>query len=260
MSLFSFLSPKKKILDPSEILTAETNNTFRDVRSVQSEVMDVAIHQLKTPLVGMKWSLKMILGGNVGPLNSEQKALLEQCYESNEKIIETIDGLLYVDKIEAKTYRYTFLNAYLPELIETKIAELKPNAESKRITIRSKIDGDIPTISLDAEKILTVIQGLVENSLRYTGKDGVITVRVSKNSDFVQVTVEDNGVGIPAAEQDHIFTKFFRATNAKIVDPNGSGLGLYIAKDIVLKHGGKIWFESREGKGTKVYFTLPIKR
>ncbi len=262
MSFFSFLSSQKKESKQTsgETLTARTNNTFRDVGDVQREVMDVAIHQLKTPLVGIKWSLKMVLDGNAGPLSSEQRALLERCFDENEKIIQTIDGLLYADKIESKKYRYTFLDAYIPDLIAAKIAELVPNAESKKITIKTDVADNLPNISIDTEKILVVLQNLIENSIRYTGTGGVIKVSARNGGDFITLSVEDNGAGIPQIEQDRIFNKFFRAQNAVKIDPNGSGLGLYIAKEIIEKHGGKIWFESREGRGTKVCFTLPLKK
>lgn len=111
---------------------------------------------------------------------------------------------------------------------------------------------------LDKEKIQMVIDNLLRNAIKYTPKNGKIVISVKKGKKEVNFSIEDNGVGIPKDQQKRIFTKFFRATNIRKIDTTGSGLGLYITKNIVNAHHGKIWFISKEGKGTTFFFNLPF--
>ena len=257
--ILSSLFGSKKVEAPKDH-NIPTNN-FREAGKVQAEVLDVAVHQLKTPLVGMKWSLKMLIDGEIGPLNNEQRVLLIQTYNTNDQIISTVDGLLYADRIESGSFKFSFFDANIADILIRKVGDMMPNAENKKVTIEVKADREnLPNVSVDSEKIMVVFQNLIENSLRYTKEGGKITITVSDKGDNVQIAVEDNGIGIPEDQKDTIFNKFFRAKNAFLVDPNGSGLGLYIAKGIVEKHGGQIWFESTEGKGTKMIFTIPVRR
>ena len=118
---------------------------------------------------------------------------------------------------------------------------------------------EIPGVSLDALKFRLAISNIIDNAVQYTPVKGRVDVEVTRQKEIL-VTVRDTGVGIPKAQLSRVFSKFFRADNAVRIQTVGSGLGLFIAKNIIEKHGGKIWIESVEGKGTIVYFTIPVSR
>ncbi len=113
---------------------------------------------------------------------------------------------------------------------------------------------------MDPDKVKLVITNLIDNAVRYTSEKGKVVVSLEKNDNNIEVSVEDSGIGIPEDQKERIFTKFFRASNAVRTETEGSGLGLFICKNIIEAHDGEVWFESEEGKGSKFYFSLPIKK
>ena len=146
-------------------------------------------------------------------------------------------------------------------IANNKIIELRRTAEMKKLTLTFSADNDpvLEKIPCDAERISDVFQNLVSNAISYTPENGTVAVSLRRFGNDVRVSVSDTGIGISKDYQKNIFVKFYRAPNGARVDPNGTGLGLFIAKTIIEKHAGKCWFESAENKGATFYFTLPIK-
>lgn len=239
----------------------EQQERERAVSQMKSEFLTVAAHQLRTPLSAVKWGMKMLISGDFGKLAKEQEEFLVKSYQTNEKMIQIINDLLDVVKIEEGKFGYVFSYADLSSIIEEAIAEQQLLAEKKNVRISfKKPENAVPKIKMDGQKIKLVISNLLENSINYTMPDGFAKVSIKQeNADFIEVRVSDNGIGIAKEQMSRIFDKFFRGSNALKVQTEGSGLGLYIARNIVKRHGGEIWVESLEGKGTDVYFTLPIK-
>jgi signal transduction histidine kinase len=130
--------------------------------------------------------------------------------------------------------------------------------ERKDISMTFKKAESLPSVAVDSEKISIVIKNLLENAIKYSRKGGKIEVSLNLGAKGITFAVKDSGIGIPKEQQNRIFEKFFRAENASGAEPNGSGLGLYISSNIVKKHGGDMWFESEEEKGTTFYFNLPL--
>ncbi|MFA6094925.1 MAG: HAMP domain-containing sensor histidine kinase [Candidatus Paceibacterota bacterium] len=245
-----------------ETATAANKQTnFRNVTSVQSEVVDVALHQLKTPMVALKWSIKMLLDKSLGPLTVEQESILLQDYTSCNRAISTIESILKADRIEKQNLILHILNNNLVTIANNKITELRRTAEMKKVTLTFSADNDpaLEKIPCDAERISDVFQNLVSNAITYTPENGTVMVSLRRFGNDIRTAISDTGIGISKDHQKNIFVKFYRAPNGARMDPNGTGLGLFIAKTIVEKHGGKCWFESAENKGTTFYFTLPIK-
>ena len=176
---------------------------------------------------------------------------------ANEKMIDTINDLLDLTRIEEGRFLYEYSEVKLEDLIQEIIDGLKVQTEKKKIDISFK-KIVLPLIKADAEKIAIAIRNLLENALRYTPEGGKIDISLDRNPGEIIVKIRDTGIGIPKAQGQRVFEKFFRAKNALKVETSGSGLGLYITKNIVEKHGGKIWFESEENQGTTFYFTFPI--
>ncbi|MDO8575473.1 MAG: HAMP domain-containing sensor histidine kinase, partial [bacterium] len=224
----------------------------------KSEFVSVVAHQLRTPLSGIKWTLKMLLTGDLGVLTDDQKSFVGKAYDSNDRMISLINDMLNVDRIVSGRLQYFFVNIQFLDLVESVIYELMPFANKRKVTISFKEKPAIlAPIFIDPEKMRAVVQNLIENAIKYTKAEGSIRVILTEKSDTIYFEVQDNGIGVPPAEQTNIFTRFFRSTNAVRVQTDGSGLGLFISKSIIETHHGTIGFKSELGKGSSFYFEIP---
>ena len=225
----------------------------------KSEFISVVAHQLRTPLSGLKWTIHMIASGDLGPLSADQKIFLEKCYDSNERMITLVNDMLGANRIESGKFQYNFLKIDAKKILNGVLFDMRQEGARKNIKIQFESEsGDVPQVYVDPDKIRQVMQNLIENSIKYTIKDGFIKINMKKKENFMEISVRDTGIGIPKDQQKNIFTRFFRGKNAVAMETDGTGLGLFIVKNLVEKHGGKVWFESEENKGSTFYFTLPV--
>lgn len=232
------------------------------VEAMKSEFVSIAAHQLRTPLSAIKWTTRMLLDGDLGELNEGQKELTEKAYLSNERMVNLINDLLNVSRIEEGRYLYKPEMTQIEEIITPMATLYKEEAERRGIQLKINLPKDkTPTVVVDKEKIALVIQNFLDNAMKYSLEKGEIILTVSYNNKTkkIKVSVKDNGVGIPKDQQTRLFRKFFRAANVIKLETEGSGLGLFICKNIVEAHEGEIGFESEEGKGSTFYFELPVK-
>lgn len=231
----------------------------KKVQSLKSEFVSIAAHQLRTPLSAIKWTLTSLLDEDFGKLNEEQRKYLGKTNLSNERMINLVDDLLNLSRIEEGRYIYKTSVASIEKLMSAilKIVELK--AKEKNIKIILNLEEGLPDIVIDEEKIKLVMQNLVENAINYSHAGSKVYVKAQHDIKKRQIvfSVKDNGIGIPEEQRDRIFTKFFRAENAVRAETVGSGLGLFIDKNIVEAHKGKIWFESLLNKGATFSFFIP---
>jgi len=231
------------------------------IDQLKTEFVSLAAHQLRTPLSGIKWSLKMILDEDLGPVPPEQKDFLKKTLIANERLIRLVNDLLDVTRIEEGRFLYKLEEKDIVKIVEEVFNSYLDLAKEKNITFElEKLKESFPLISVDEEKIKLAIQNLIENALIYTMPNGKVKVTLDLQNGNFFFKVQDTGIGIPRHLQERVFTKFFRSPTAAKIDTEGSGLGLFITKNIIEAHQGKIWFESEEGKGTTFYFTLPIKK
>ena len=231
------------------------------IERMKTEFVSLSAHQLRTPLSAIKWTLKMLLDGDLGKITGEQRDFIEKTYKSNERMINLINDLLDVSRIEEGRYLYKPILTNLESVIQFVVNSYKEEIERKKLKFEfKKPEKKLPEVRVDVEKIKLAIDNLLGNAIRYTLAGGEVTVSLKCVKKEIELSVKDTGVGIPKDQQGRVFTKFFRAANAIRMETEGSGLGLFIAKNIIEAHGGKIWFESEEGKGTTFYFTLPIKQ
>ncbi len=237
------------------------NERFTQLDKEKSEFVSTVSHQLRTPLSAIKWTLDTLLRSDeFGSLTVEQRALLMKTYECNERMINLIRDMLGVDRIESGALGFSFIEISIVDLVNNIIEEVDSQAERKHIKIVLNKDENLPKISVDPQKMRAVFQNLIENSIKYTKAGGTITIEFHMQTpEIMGVKVMDNGIGIPKDQQSNIFNRFFRADNAKALDPEGSGLGLFIVKTIIQRHKGEMTFESSEGKGTIFHITLPLK-
>jgi signal transduction histidine kinase len=249
-----------KMLVRRDLELMRANQKLQSLDRAKSEFISVAAHQLRTPLSAVKWALKMIIDGDLGAVqNDDQRVFLMRANDSNNRMISTVNDLLDVDHFESGKFTFELMPFQISDLIDSALLEFNRIAENKKIKLLfNKPESTLPKVIADPEKMRMVVQNLLDNALKYTREEGTITISLSANPDFVTVVIADSGIGVPADQQEFIFKKFFRAGNAKKVVTDGSGLGLYIVKEIIEKMGGRIWFESQLNKGTTFSFTVPL--
>lgn len=229
------------------------------VEKLKTEFVSLAAHQLRTPLSEIKWALKMILDKDFGKISGEQKNFIEKTYSANEKVIVLINDLLDVTKIEEGRYIFNLKKGSIGKIIGAVINSLEKEIKIKNLQVEFKEQkGGVPDTIMDSEKMEVALKNLIENAVRYTEPNGKISILLESDPKEIKFSIRDSGVGIPEEEKGRIFNKFFRAANVVKMETEGTGLGLFIMKNIIEAHRGSVWFESEEGKGSNFYFTLPI--
>lgn len=238
---------------------ARANQKLSELDVAKSDFVSVAAHQLRTPLTGIKWSYTALLDPDTGPLNSDQKEIAEKGLTSITNTIDLINDLLNVAHAEEGKTQFNIKKQPILPIAKKAVGDKKLIAEEKKIALNANIPEEpgFPEVSIDAEKIGLVFANLLDNAIKYTPEKGRIDFSVSQEQGVIKIVVQDSGIGIPKSQQDRLFSKFFRADNATAVHTDGTGLGLYMVKKIIDRHGGKITVDSVEGKGTAFIITIP---
>ncbi len=233
----------------------------RELDEAKSGFISVASHQLRTPLTTIRWYSEMLLSGDAGALTESQRDFLDEIHGGAERLYQTIDLLLGISRVESGKQKLEKVPINLTSFTEDIVKELRPQIDIKKIIFTTvPPDGDGVIVVLDSLMFRQVVLNLFSNSIRYTNDQGTIDASwvINENKSNVIYSVRDNGIGIPVSQRGRIFSKFFRAENALQKAPDGSGLGLALVKELVGSWGGKVWFETAEGKGTTFYFTIPL--
>lgn len=241
----------------------------KQIDRAKTEFVSLASHQLRGPLTAVNWYGEALLTDNKDNLSEQQKKYLDVIYQNNQRMIHLVNALLNVSRIELGTFMVTPEPTDVAVVAKTVVDGLQLKIKDKKILFTTNF-GKIPTIEADPKLTWTILGTLLENAIKYTPKDGEVYFEIATKKsgtnlggkkikqDSVSFIFRDTGCGIPQAQQDRIFTKFFRADNAVKTDPDGNGLGLYIVKTLLDHLGGEVWFESQEGKGTTFYMILPL--
>lgn len=231
----------------------------KEIDKMKTEFISLASHQLRTPLSAMKWFLEMLLAGDMGKLSKDQLTAVENINSSNERMIELVNSLLNISRIESGRIIIEPEKVDIKELIDSITMELKQKFEDKKQTYTVTIKTTKPEFIADKKLIRNALMNLLTNANKYTPDSGKIDVRVFDKKDNLLIEVEDNGYGIPEKDHAHVFDKFYRGGNIIKQVTDGNGLGLYLVKSVIDSSGGKISFVSEEGKGTKFSILLPRK-
>ncbi len=229
------------------------------VDKIKSDFISLASHQLRTPLSKIRWMIEILLDDKSVEVSSSQKQLMENIYEANQQLISLVTSLLNVSRIESGRIAIDPIEINLIDSLKPIINLIKYYADQKNQQFIVEIDNHLPRIEADFKLVGEIYKNLLRNAVKYTPKKGKIILKIVKNGDKIISEISDNGYGIPENAKKNMFQKFFRADNIKKIETDGSGLGLYLAKTIVESSGGKIWYESTEGKGSTFWFSLPIK-
>lgn len=229
----------------------------------KSEFISVAAHQMRTPLNAINWALETL--SKMVKDNKEAVEIIKTGYEVAQRTLKIVNDLLDVSRIEEGKFGYNFEEVDLGEFINNVLTNFKQMADQYQVALYLQPPPEKIQVKIDQQKLAIAFSNLIDNAIKYNIKNGKVEVFVEKiyvserkNSPFVKITVKDTGVGIPPQETDKVFKKFFRGSNVVQLEPNGSGLGLYIAKNIIRQHGGDIEMESVLDRGTAFSFTLPL--
>lgn len=239
----------------------EQQTRERVVSQMKSEFISIAAHQLRTPLSAVKWTIKMLVDGDMGKITDEQKEFLERGYQVNERMIALVGDLLNVARIEEGRFGYRFALIDFTDYLKQFCDRYQYQAQAHGMTlIFEPPTSPLPQISVDTSRIDLALQNLLDNAMKYSRPGGKIVVALKLTSKYVEVSIQDSGVGVPKHQLHRLFTKFFRGDNVVRMQTEGSGLGLFIVKNIIQNHGGEIRVDSEENKGTTMTFTLPLKK
>ncbi len=230
----------------------------KEVDRAKTEFVSLASHQLRTPLSAIRWYSEMLLSKYVGDLNEKQRQYVKEIYAGNLRMIELVNALLNVSRIDLGTFAMEPEPVNLVETCESVLSELTPQITERNETIERIFTNAPQTYIADPKLIRIVFQNFLSNSVKYTQPGGHIIVEIGVKENSLYIRVSDNGYGIPKAQHAKIFEKLFRADNVRQKDTEGTGLGMYIVKAIVESSGGKIWFESEENHGTTFHVMLPL--
>ncbi|MFA4941793.1 MAG: ATP-binding protein, partial [Patescibacteria group bacterium] len=249
---------KKEIEKATEELR-RANEELKKLDQAKSDFISIASHQLRTPLTVIKGYISMILENNFGKVEGSIRDPLVKVYESGERLIRLVENLLNISRIESGRLQFSYEVMPLEKIVDSVVGELSGYAAKKGLKLEYAKDEKLPSIKIDEEKIRQVVMNLIDNAIKYT-KRGKILVSLKKEKNNIQFCVADNGMGISKEDLPNLFKKFSRGANTSTVHTEGTGLGLYVAKEMIDAHNGKIWAESKgKGKGSKFCFEIPIK-
>ncbi|HSW98315.1 MAG TPA: ATP-binding protein [Candidatus Saccharimonadales bacterium] len=249
---------------------------FRDVSKdyeldkAKTEFVSLASHQLRTPLSAINWYSEMLINGDAGKLSKRQHEYILEIFQGNQRMVELVNSLLDVSRLEVGKLPSAPQYVDLPKLVDDLERELTVSIREHDLKFKKEIS-DLQPVFADPKQLRMILQNLLSNAVKYTPDRGSVTARLHKaradeikaahlaaGHDYWFFSVSDTGYGIPKAQQPKIFGKLFRADNVRVLDVEGTGLGLYIVKEIVERMGGRVWFESIESNGTTFYVVAPF--
>ncbi|MFC2001468.1 ATP-binding protein [Chloroflexota bacterium] len=247
-------------LQHSNKLSFEANNELKKATLAKSEFLAHMSHELRTPLNVIIGFSELMLDGVPGRINREQRQCLNDILSSGQHLLNLINDILDLSKVESGKMELRLRNFSLSNVIESLRSVMMPILASKKQSLEVDVEGGLSLVHADKAKVSQVLLNLLGNSTRFTPAGGKLKVEVVRDKDWCRVSVIDNGIGIEKENQGSIFVPFCQLDNPLTSEKGGTGLGLTIAREIVEKHGGQIWVESEYGKGSCFSFTLPLAK
>ena len=238
----------------------ETNQQLKEMDASKDEFISMASHQLRTPLTSMKGYVSLVLDGDFGPITDPQRAMLQQAYDSSQRMVYLISDLLNVSRL--RTGKFIIINKVtdLARVVEDELAQLVQAAKARNVQYSFSKSDNFPKLMLDEMKIRQVVMNFLDNALYYTPDGGTVKVALTADATSIRYTVTDTGMGVSKEDQKNLFTKFYRGQNARKMRPDGTGLGLYMARKVIAAQGGALLFNSIEGEGSMFGFSIPLEK
>jgi signal transduction histidine kinase len=231
----------------------------RELDRLKDDFVATVSHELRTPLTSMMGFLQMIREGEAGDLTPEQDRFLSIVYRSSERLQRLVGDLLFVARLDASGIQLQTQRVRLDEVMQEAVESVSGTARTRDLELVHEIQ-PVPEIDGDRERLAQLLGNLLSNAVKFTPGGGTITARTFSENGHVVAEIEDTGIGIPRAEQERLFQRFFRSTTATEQAIPGTGLGLVISKAIAESHGGIVHVSSRVGEGTCFRVELPIER
>lgn len=235
------------------------NSRLKELDQLKTEFMSIATHQLRTPLSIIKGYCSLLCEGAYGVINKKEKEVLNTIDISNERLIKLVDEFLNVSRIEQGRTRYNFAEMDFAAMSEGVVTELREKARPKNINLELKIKEGIKKVMADEERVRHCLYNFVDNAIKYSPEKTTIRIFIEKANGGLQARVVDEGVGLGKKDLEDIFQKFYRSPHV-VNDFQGTGLGLFVVKQFVEAHGGKVWAKSKGiGRGSEFGFWIPLK-
>ena len=236
-----------------------SNRQLQRLDEAKNEFISMASHQLRTPLTSIKGYLDMMLEGDLGKISPTQRAVLREAFSSSERMVRLINDFLNVSRLQTGKFTIDKQSVDIAQILRDEVSLLKVVADQRSVEMVLKIDKKIPSLAVDSEKIRQVMLNMIDNAIYYSNPHKKVVITLKSSGKMIEFSVKDSGIGVPKLEQANLFGKFFRGTNAKKRRPDGTGVGLFLAKKVILSHDGEMIFESEEGKGSTFGFKLPVR-
>jgi len=236
-----------------------SNRQLQRLDEAKNEFISMASHQLRTPLTSIKGYLDMMLEGDLGKISPTQRAVLREAFSSSERMVRLINDFLNVSRLQTGKFTIDKQSVDIAQILRDEVSLLKVVADQRSVEMVLKIDKKIPSLAVDSEKIRQVMLNMIDNAIYYSNPHKKVVITLKSSGKMIEFSVKDSGIGVPKSEQANLFGKFFRGTNAKKRRPDGTGVGLFLAKKVLLSHDGEMIFESEEGKGSTFGFRLPVR-
>lgn len=253
------LADSKLRLEETNIKLETANDKLKDLDRLKTEFLSLATHQIRSPLTAIKGYASMVVEGDFGPINDKAKEAVDRIFQSSNNLAIVVEDFLNVSKIESGGMKYEKVDFDLGEVTEAVSKDMSMAAEKKGLKLNYTKDTGVHKVNGDKEKLRQVVLNLIDNSVKYT-KTGTINVSVNTNGDKVVFAVKDTGMGMTPEIKATLFQKFARGEGGR-VNTTGSGLGLYLAKEIAVAHGGRVWVESDgPNKGSTFSMELNIAK
>lgn len=238
-------------------LLTEENKNLRDELLQKSDFISIMVHQLRTPISAAKWVFKMMMDGDLGTVTDAQRTIIKRGFESNEQMIKLLADISHANHVAEWKLHFNIVPMDIGNCISIAMGEFAGEAREHHVTLRFD-PKPLPRVMTDPEKICLVVQNLIENAIKYNRAGGSVTITAEPFQDTLVISARDTGIGIPLDDQKNITGKFYRASN--VAGKKGTGLGLFVAKQIVEGNHGTLWFESTPNIGTTFFFSLPLAK
>jgi signal transduction histidine kinase len=256
----SFASTLEREVDEATSELRSSNEKLRELDATKDEFVSMASHQLRTPLTSVKGYISMVLEGDAGKISKQQRQLLGEAFTSSERMVHLIADFLNVSRLQTGKFVVDRKPFDLGQLIAQEVANITQIAESHNIKLHYKQAARVPTLYIDEGKMRQVVMNFIDNAIYYSPDGTPVNVTLTLEDGEVVLRVIDKGMGVPDEAKKKLFGKFFRAENARKQRPDGTGVGLFLAKKVIDGHGGTVLFESTIGKGSTFGFRLPVKK
>lgn len=231
---------------------------LKEIDRLKDELLQNVSHELRTPLTFIRGYVDLLLSGDMGPLDEQQSQSLEIVSAKTRDVTQLVNNIMLLQQLEHSTLQLALTDVIT--VVAQALTKAQTHADQQSVSLHLEAPTKLPLVLSDADQLRQVFRSLLDNAIKFSPDGGQVWIQLEEQPDCIQVAVRDQGIGIPQDKLDRVFERFYQVDGSATRRFEGTGLGLTVAKQVVLAHGGKIWAESQLGKGSTFYFTLPKSR